>query len=154
MVQFLGEAHGAGGGGLDSGLEGLFGGPEVNAGFGAGDGGINQLASEEGCSTVGEDDGDMVEAGALRFVDSHGEGGFVFRQKVAGNWVGAALEEGGGLVVAVGVGEDDADIAVEEVGFVVIGGNEDDAVVVEFAAAVGEEAPGTKQRLAPALPFP
>ena len=48
----------------------------------------------------------MVEAGALRFVDSHGEGGFVFRQKVAGNWVGAALEEGGGLVVAVGVGEE------------------------------------------------
>ena len=95
---------------------------------GAGDGGVEQGAVEA-FGIGGRQQPNVAVFGALAFVYGHGEGGFVGGQAAEGDFaVCAAVGEIGRqrAVAAVGIAQDQADVAVEEAERVVVAFYHDD----------------------------
>ena len=121
--QGVGEAGEAFGGAGDGGAQRLFVAPEGDGFSGAGYAGVDELAGEDGSVSVGKDEEDVVEFGALAFVNGHGVDGFVLGQpeRVEGaEFALGAGEEDPVVRSGKDVGEIDADVAVEETEVVVV----------------------------------
>ncbi len=147
-----GEADGGAGG---AGFEECGISDDADGGAGAGGAGIEDFAGEQGDVVGGEDEGDVLEFGALRFVDGHGEGVFdvgLQGGEVVGDELAIAQEDGGEFVGGLGFGQvgmgafdpdDDALVAVEEAAFVVVVEHHDgfagDVIPVGVEVASGEE---------------